>query len=318
MKRCQKDLAQFLADMPAWCRATRNEIPEWKGPGRLLLGWRKSLKPVFVRTCQVLRTVIMVLSRPASELHQELSGLVGDADANALLSNRSGASGDLACLKPLLGLAQAAKGTLSREAYLERYGHRGPHEMELFAPGAEDDLAWFENQLAQFTQAPVDVEAHLAKQRAEQAAAWGRFEARFPEKAPAFQRRLEQIATAAKNREAVRSERTRLARLIRAFLLQAGAVTGMGDEVFFLSLDELAGGLAGDKTALPRLPGRRKAYQKYCALPPYPAIIIGNFDPVVWAADPGRRSDIFDTRRPRRLFTALRARPGQWKASSAG
>jgi phosphohistidine swiveling domain-containing protein len=189
-----------------------------------------------------------------------------------------------------------AKGQLSREAYLERYGHRGPHEMELSIPGADDDPAWFEKLMAQFTQAPVDVEALQANQHAEQAAAWTSFEARFPEKAAVARRRLETIATVAKTREAVRSEVTRLARLVRFFLLQAGVLTGMGDDVFFLTLDELAEVLAGDKTSLSHIPARRQAYQKYCTLPPYPAMIIGRFDPFKWAADPSRRSDFYDAR----------------------
>ena len=36
---------------------------------------------------------------------------------------------------------------------------------------------------------------------------------------------------------------------------------------------------------------RRSAYQGYCALPKYPALIRGRFDPYAWAADPNRRSD---------------------------
>jgi phosphohistidine swiveling domain-containing protein len=205
----------------------------------------------------------------------------------------------LASLEPLLGLSQVAKGQLSREAYLERYGHRGPHEMELSIPGADDDLAWFEKQVVEFTQTPVDVEVLLSKQRTEQAAAWTSFEARFPEKASVTRRRLETIATAAKTREAVRSEVTRLARLIRFFLLQAGVLTGMGDEVFFLTLNELAEELAGDKTSLSHIPARRETYQRYCTLPPYPAMIIGHFDPFIWAADPNRRSDFYDARQAR-------------------
>ena len=50
-------------------------------------------------------------------------------------------------------------------------------------------------------------------------------------------------------------------------------------DIFFLSLDEMTEVLAGDKSSLIRLPARREAYQRYCALPPYPAIIIGRFDP---------------------------------------
>ena len=38
---------------------------------------------------------------------------------------------------------------------------------------------------------------------------------------------------------------------------------------------------------------RRAAYQAYSALPQYPALIRGTFNPYAWAADPNRRSDIF-------------------------
>ena len=268
------------------------------------MGWQESVKPVIVQACQMLRTVTAKLAGPATRLRLELSGLVGEADANAILSNLSGASGDLASLGPVLGLSQVAEGRLSRETYLERYGHRGPHEMELFAPGAEDDPKWFEIQLAQFNQMPVDVEALLARQSAEQVAAWSCFESLFPGKIQATRRQLANVATAARNREAVRSEVTRLARLLRAFLLQAGVLTGMGDGVFFLSLDELAEVLAGDKSSLVRLPARREAYQRYSALPPYPAVIIGRFDPFTWAADPKRRGDIFDSRHAESKSTA--------------
>jgi pyruvate,water dikinase len=92
---------------------------------------------------------------------------------------------------------------------------------------------------------------------------------------------------------------TRLVRVLRFFLLQAGAVTGMGDDVFFLSLDELAGMLAGDRASLARVPARRETYQRYCTLPPYPAMIIGRFDPFQWAGDPNRRSDFYDARQTR-------------------
>ncbi len=58
----------------------------------------------------------------------------------------------------------------------------------------------------------------------------------------------------------------------------------------------MAAVLAGDKKSIASISGRRKVYDTYFSLPPYPALIIGQFDPVVWASDPNRRSDIFDSR----------------------
>jgi rifampicin phosphotransferase len=39
---------------------------------------------------------------------------------------------------------------------------------------------------------------------------------------------------------------------------------------------------------------RRAAHERLSALPPYPTLINGRFDPFAWAADPDRRGDLFD------------------------
>ena len=38
------------------------------------------------------------------------------------------------------------------------------------------------------------------------------------------------------------------------------------------------------------------AYERYRSLPTYPTLIRGPFDPFRWAADPNRRTDLFDAR----------------------
>lgn len=45
------------------------------------------------------------------------------------------------------------------------------------------------------------------------------------------------------------------------------------------------------------VPARRAAYEGYRALPVYPTLIRGEFDPAAWAADPNRRADLFDAHR---------------------
>src|SRR6202035_268151 len=47
---------------------------------------------------------------------------------------------------------------------------------------------------------------------------------------------------------------------------------------------------------------RRATYERYRTLPQYPVLIRGHFDPFAWAADPRRRTDIFDARR---MMTAV-------------
>jgi pyruvate,water dikinase len=297
MRRCHREMARFLAVTPEMCSATRKTLAETHTTSELLLVWTETLKPLIILACDMLRTVTADLGGPSTRLRQELSTLVESTDANILLSNLAGPAGGLASLEPLLGLAQVRDGRMSRAAYLERYGHRSPHEMELFAPGAEDTQDWFETQLMSFTESAGKVESLLEKQRAERLAAWERFTSRYPKKINTIHRDLEQVAIAARNREGVRSEVTRVARLVRSYLLRAGDLTGSGDSVFFLSLDETADLLTGNRVSLSRVPSRREMYFKYSSFPPYPAIIIGKFDPFQWAADPDRRSDYFDSRK---------------------
>lgn len=295
--RDQRKIPGFIAMTQGWCRRKCLQIENIPGKDRLVLLalWREEIKPYFLEACRLLRSVTMQFSDPATQLRLNLTRLVGKADANTILSNLSGSSADLESLRPLICLAHVARGDMSREAYLERYGHRGPHEMELFATGSEEDPDWLDKRLAEFIQSRVTVEELLAKQRAEYAAAWQRFETRYPHKASVIQRQLDKVAIAARGREAVRSEVTRMTRLIRRFVQRAGELIGLGDGIFFLSLDEITAVLSGDETSLGYIPARRETYTRYTSLPPYPAIIIGRFDPFQWFADPNRRSDCFDS-----------------------
>jgi hypothetical protein len=91
------------------------------------------------------------------------------------------------------------------------------------------------------------------------------------------------------------SESTRLLWVSRTWALRAGELTGIGEDVFFLSLNELLDFLAREDIALAPIRARRQTCERYKALPPYPLLIRGRFDPFQWAADPGRRDDVIDS-----------------------
>ncbi len=295
-RRDNRQISGFLAMIPDWCRTMLPQIWQCADASGLLSMWMESIKPIMLRSFRMMRSTVISLSGPATRLNRDLTALVGAAEANTLLSNLSGVSGDLESMGPLVGLAKVKDGRMSRDQYVQRYGHRGPHEVELSSPDLSDDPEWLEKRFADFARSAIDVEALLAKQRSEFSAAWQRFEARFPDKFETFRHRLEIVAAAAKNREASRSENIRLVRLFRQYLLQVGKVTGIGDNVFFLTLDEMVAFLAGDRLPLSCIDARRELYQRYCSLPPYPALIYGRFDPFLWAANPNRRSDFYDAR----------------------
>jgi phosphohistidine swiveling domain-containing protein len=298
-RRDCRQFPKYITFLPEWCRAMCPRIQQCTTASALLSLWTESILPTRLREFRMLRSITISLSEPATKLNLDLAALAGEAEAKTLLSSLSGASADLESLGPLVGLAKVMDGRMSREEYTERCGHRGPHEGELSAPDTSDDPEWLDKRLADFVRSGVDVSALLARQHAEFTAAWRRFEARFPGEYKVFRRRLGLVATAAKNRERIRSEGIRLTRLIRQFLLHAGRVTGTGDGIFFLTVDEMASLLAGDKSPLGSIPARREMYRRYCALPPYPAVIYGRFDPFRWAADPNRRTDFYDARQTR-------------------
>ncbi len=287
-------MAAFVRGTPAWCGATGNVISQCADAAALLRLWRDSLRPAVVRACLMLRSASMLLSEPAGALQKKLSALVGESEASLLMSSVSGRAASLESLGPLLGLDRVHLGQMTRSEYIERYGHRGPHEMELYAAGLDEDPSGLE---ALLSPAPaLDVNMLRARQEKEHASAWQRFESRYPRQAAPMRRALEDVAAAARDREAVRSEVTRLTRLVRAYLLRAGEVTGLGERVFFLALDETRQLLNGDASCALYVPARQQAYSQAAALPPYPSIIVGAYDPFRWAADPGRRSDFFDAR----------------------
>lgn len=136
----------------------------------------------------------------------------------------------------------------------------------------------------------------LARQEQTREEAWTRFAERYPAKDQAMRDRVRRRNGVVRDREPTRSEVIRAIWVLRAFVLRAGELTGSGDDVFFLRLDELLDLLRGVTAVLERVPVRRATYERYAALPPYPALIVGAFAPVRWAADPNRRADLYDAR----------------------
>jgi pyruvate,water dikinase len=283
----------YLEGTSAWCYSMTERIQNGRTKEELVPLWHTALLPYYLHSMWVGQAAGTQYVLPANRLRSELIELVGITDANALLANVSNGAG-LASLGPLVGLSKVARGELSREAYLRQYGHRGPHELELSIPHPAEDPDWLDQQLAEFASSPIVPDVLLAKQHAAFNAAWQRFLERYPQKATSVQRRLERIAEAVRIREATRSELVHVLAVIRLFALRAGQLTGLGEDIFFLYVDEVLDTLSGDNAATTYVSARREAYDRYKALPPYPAIINGRFDPFRWAADSNRRYDFFD------------------------
>jgi phosphohistidine swiveling domain-containing protein len=295
LARPRKDIPHFIAKNPQWVKDKSQRIRDTEQGIELARLWQDEIAPYS------LLAFVYALAGATdlpNRLEIELRELVGAEDANALLSNLGGLSSPLESLGPLTGLDKVARGEMSRADYMQAYGHRGVNEAEYAWPRPLEDPNWLDRQLAEFAKAPVGIEALFARQQAAFTAAWERFGERYPRKVKAMRLRLEKAAQAANQREAARSEATRSTIVTRLFAQRAGELTGFGEDIFFLTIDEVIALLKGDDAACRFIPLRKEIYERYCFLPPYPTVIVGRFDPFQWAADPNRRSDIFNAHAP--------------------
>ncbi len=300
--RCRKKLPEWLASNPERCVEMEQRIQETQTKEQLAALWSEELEAAHIESIWMIKGPGSLYVDLEPPLRTKLTKLVGATDANTLLSKASSQSELLASLGPVAGLAKVARGEMSRQEYLAAFGHRGPHEMELSIPRPIEAPEWLEQQLAEWHESPTDVDALLERQRAEFDAAWQRLEERYPRQAKSIRRKIEELGSAARDREAARSEGVRTMGVVRAFAVRAGKLTGLGDDIFLLSVDEVLDVLREDEATLTAvtacLPARRETYARYKSLPPLPTLIRGRFDPFEWAADPNRRSDIFDATAP--------------------
>jgi phosphohistidine swiveling domain-containing protein len=299
LRKLRSRIPSFVDETPALARRLEGDIQAARTTCDLLSLWCNELEAHLDEGLQILLAGLSEYRTLSRKLHIKFEKLVGDADANALLSGVSSGDDALASLGLLMGLLAVGRGELTREEYLQAYGHRGPHEMEFSIPPPSQDPGWLDRRLAELEGDEIDVPAMLARQRERHQAAWERLEAQVSvRQAKACRQRLDRLAIASKTREAVRSEAVRLLGVYRAFALRAGDLTGLEEDIFFLSLEEMLAALSGDKSAHRTVPARKEAHARYRSLPPYPPIVRGRFDPVEWAKDPNRRADIYNADEP--------------------
>jgi pyruvate,water dikinase len=289
----------IVASASERCRELRQRIRETNEKAGLIPLWHEEVWPLFWDLLQLLDGTNDDYFNPYVALKSELAKLLGKEDADTLLSALGGGgSGKLISVGPLVDMAKVARGEMTREAYIEQHGHREANENELAVPRPQEDPRWLDMQLAEFEQSPVDVQKLLEKSAAEFDAVWKKFEASHPKKTKKLRKKIDQFTEALHKREEVRSELTRSVGVMRHWFLRAGSLTGLGDDVFFLTYQEVLDILSGDDSATAYITIRRETYEEYSALPPYPMVIRGRFDPIQWASDPNRRTDYFDSLSP--------------------
>jgi pyruvate,water dikinase len=285
-------LPRFVAENPARCAELRARVEAVDDPAVLAALWDDEVRPLVELGADMLGAAGRADPVALLTAQKRLRKLVGDADAAALTSGLTVDGDVLASLGPVVGLARLERGEIDAAAYAERYGHRSPHEFEVSLPRPVERPGWIDEQVAAMRAAGTDPLAMLERVEAANRAAWDRLVAAHPRRVRSARRRLDRWARVERGREQARTESVRTFTVVRALFLRAGELTGLADEVFTLTVEELVDVLRGGPP--PDTAERRAAFERYAALPPYPMLIRGRFDPFAWAADPDRRGDLFD------------------------
>ncbi|HZE38225.1 MAG TPA: PEP/pyruvate-binding domain-containing protein [Stackebrandtia sp.] len=289
----QKGFDERVATFPRRVDDALAAIAAADDPRELARLWTDTVKDLLHDGGRLLAAGSRINGAALVRIRPWLHKRVSESDASALLTGLHSEQNALASLGPLIGLWQLSRGDIDRATFADRWGHRCPDEFEVSVPRPTEDPAWIDRQLEGLRDA-VDVGELLERQRLAREGAMRRFDAAHPRQAARLRKRLAAAAGGTRGREAGRSEAVRSFRALRAFVLRAAALTGIGDDVFMLHIPELLDVLGGAAAPAEAIAARRAAYEHYRGLPVYPTFIRGRFDPEAWSRDPHRRTDLFD------------------------
>jgi len=306
-----KKLEPFLNRTPEWQKQVKYRLENAETPDTLMRIWIDDLKPYMLKAwlsaCAAAKDVPKIMA-----LNKKLTKMVGPEDSNILMSNLRGEQ-ELESLGLVIGISKILKDEMSQEEYTIKYGHRGVHESELSLQVDAENPEWIERQVDEYKLLNIDIEMLLKSQRKKFDDAFVRFIERYPNKIMWLKNQLKNASEAVNLRERSHSEFVRVYRLIRLFALRAGTFYNLGEEVFFLYIDEVEKMLLNGDVNKDIIAIRRMNYEKYKSLPTFPFVIKGRFDPVAWSNDPNRRIDYYDASIPTEEVDAtdlLKGHPG--------
>ncbi|MFW9993564.1 MAG: PEP/pyruvate-binding domain-containing protein [Candidatus Odinarchaeota archaeon] len=294
-RRLVKNSDAILARNPDHCKALVQQVKA-ADENQLVSLWNGEIKPLFSDMFEILDAFNENHFNTYVYIRKILQKLVGIDETNNIIASMGGGLEDAASISLSLGLVKVLNGEMTREEYITECGHRHANENELAVARPYEDPDWLDKQLEEYRKSSIDVQAMIDKRTADFAATWKKLEKNHPVKTiTKLRAKIDELNKITAKREKIRSEMTRSIGVIRELYLRAGELTGLGDDVFFITYQELVSILSkADETALSYIPARKETFEKYKLLPPLPTYIRGRFDPENWTADPNRRMDYYD------------------------
>lgn len=251
------------------------EIHNITSPSELYSFWDSRCAPYMTSALSAIITGLSV--KPLLSTRKKLEDVCGSKLADRLISCLSSDAPE--SLGMLLAVEDVINGKMTKEEYTARYGHRHADEMELSMPYPYEDPDFPDNVIREYKESGVNVLQMKADCEKRSREAEEEFLQKYPNKAVWLKKLLDKYSAAVCGRETIRSSALRLFCVIREYLLKAGELTGLGNDIFMLYMEETRELLSGKSDIADKIPERKRIYAEQLAMPNFPSIIHGRFVP---------------------------------------
>ena len=289
-KLSKREKHEMVRDLPDISREVIAKIKTIDDSKVLLNYWEDELLPKVKDAFASILGEAGTQMVPLFSTRNKISKIAGEQMADRLCG---GCLGVVESMKPMLLIDDVIAGRLSREDYVKACGHRSPSEMELIEPRPYEDPSFPDNVIEERRRSGVDMYAMLDSQQKAFDEALAEFKREYPSRSKWIEKQIKGFRGANAFREEIRSKGVYIFCVFREFILRAGKLNGLGDDVFMLMFDELFEALRSGVMPVETLKARRATYEKNLKYPGFPNIVMGRFEPDEWCADPMRRNDYF-------------------------
>lgn len=286
-KKQKKEMVDNLADIS---RQMISEIKTIESEEKLLKYWEDICIPKLRDGMASVIGQSGTSMVPLFNTRNKIGKIAGEEMANKLCG---GCLGMVESMKPLFLINDVISGKITKEDYIKECGQRCPNEMELMAKHPYEDESYADRLIEEHRNDDTDMYKLQEVQRKAYEEALSEFKEKYPSKKTWIDKQIAKFVQANTFREELRSKGVWIFCVFREYNLQAGRLTGLNDDIFMLTFDELFEYLKGKRVSYDIIKARRKTYEKYLTYKPFPNIILGRFDADNWMADDKRRYDAF-------------------------
>lgn len=282
----------IVAAIPEISREHISNIQKINANADLLAYWNTKLLPSLNDGLSAILGECGLSMIPLFGTRQKISKVAGEDLANRLCG---GCVGILDSMKPLLLLEDVISGTLSKDEYISICGHRSVNEMELMDERPYENPNFVETLITEHIKSNMNVHKMQEMQHEAFVASLKEFKDKYPSKSKWIDKNIAKFSEANRFREDIRNKGVFIFCVFREFLLAAGRINGIGNNIFMLTFEEVFSLLGGNNSATKNIATRLETFNRYNTYPQFPNLILGRFNPDEWMNSTNRRMDFYSS-----------------------